>query len=68
MLAFFSQTFFRCLNFHLPSEDRGRLVRHPGKAAARAEHCPKEWNRWIARWENEGGALGPEEIASNPKQ
>ncbi len=29
----------------------------PEKHRARGDHCPKEINRWLGRWENEGGAF-----------
>jgi hypothetical protein len=30
------------------------------------EHCPKEINHWIARWENEGGAISESAAAPSP--
>jgi hypothetical protein len=44
----------------LPSVSRGRERRHFARYRGNANgagHCPRELNRWIGRWENEGGAI-----------
>jgi hypothetical protein len=34
-----------------------RLSFHRASGSVRTSHCPTEITRWIARWENEGGAV-----------
>ena len=57
MIAFLSSNLFMLPE--LPSvsrtRDRRRFASYED-SADRAGHCPKELNRWIGRWENEGGA------------
>ena len=61
MIAFLSSNLLMLPE--LPSvsraRERRRFARYEG-SADRAGHCSKELNRWIGRWENEGGAIGPE--------
>lgn len=42
---------------HSRSGDRRELARHQS-SADRTSPCAKELQRWIGRWENEGGAAG----------
>ena len=38
------------------ARERERFARYKG-GAGQAGHCPQELQRWIGRWENEGGAV-----------
>ena len=49
------------MNTHAATYDVRREVNWLSRAM---EHCPMEINHWIARWENEGGAIS--ESATDP--
>jgi hypothetical protein len=38
-------------------ERMSRMSSHRAGGSERTSHCPTEITRWIARWENEGGAV-----------
>ena len=62
MMAFLSSNFLSLWNFHLSRE-----VEIGGVSRATAAHTVrKNFNGWIGRWGNEGGAIDQKEIATNP--
>jgi hypothetical protein len=50
---------FRSSNFLLQVQDPpAQILSFPGEnRSGPVAFCPAEINRWIARWENEGGAV-----------
>jgi len=68
MIALLSSNLFMLPD--LPSVLRARDSRRPAHCPGnvdRVGHCEKELNRWIGRWENEGGAILRENGGDNTR-
>jgi hypothetical protein len=58
MIKLFSSNFIVLPNLpSLANGESGGPVAIPEKRGIADEPCSKEMNRWIARWETEGGAI-----------